>query len=115
MGKRSKLVKHKCIHLQDMRLELEEATKGKYTDVEMHVSAPAAPWSPMLSYSWRSTHPRRLAFWNRPHPRADLTSIPLSTSTEGGVREEHRGLHQVVRRQQEERSLVSTRLLHWIA
>jgi len=39
MGKRSKLVKHKCIHLQDMRLELEEATKGKYTDVEMHKAA----------------------------------------------------------------------------
>jgi len=39
MGKRSKNIKHKCIHLQDMRLELEEAQKGKYLGHDEHATS----------------------------------------------------------------------------
>ena len=42
MGKKSKNIKHKCIHLQDMRLELEGAQKGKYNGAAEHVRAPSA-------------------------------------------------------------------------
>jgi hypothetical protein len=43
MAKRSKNIKHKCIHLNDMRLEIAEAAKAKYLWHEEHVSSSPAP------------------------------------------------------------------------
>jgi len=39
MAKRSKNIKHKCIHLNDMRLEIAEAAKAKYLWHEEHKEA----------------------------------------------------------------------------